>query len=496
MNNCENVKDYLNKTKQKNYLHLDFPISKGEQKKLIDNLDKEIFHHRYLPFIRTNIVFLKYSGITKEVKPKIRKLTLPSHHDAVMYQYFGYQLSRRYEKRVKNTVIDNAAVAYRLDKHVSNITVAKEIVDFVTDHNECWIIKGDFKSFFDMLDHKVLIKSLLDLLGKDYDISYKKMIRSLTKYKYITRDTLENQLRNLKINKPYRRASGKAYTKNLRQLGHFIKNRGIRLSSPNRVGIPQGTAVSAVLANIYMYNFDRWLSANVKKYNGIYRRYSDDFIVVVPMSIAKQKYITSLKDKIIDYSKKKIHLKIERHKTQLLFYSKKDREILKFTGNAYNKSQLVYLGFAFDGISVSLRSKSAYKFTYRSKRAINRYISVMNNRKRYYNSEGLSRLTMKYNSKGKREYRWLNNTEKFRKRKFYVKAVAMKTTKVHSYHKNIVKRFLAIKNVIPRSSMLSYANKAQKLFQYRSHGKYRVVIRRQVQRQIIRNQRIVGITLH
>ena len=177
MNNCENVKDYLNKTKQKNYLHLDFPISKGEQKKLIDNLDKEIFHHRYLPFIRTNIVFLKYSGITKEVKPKIRKLTLPSHHDAVMYQYFGYQLSRRYEKRVKNTVIDNAAVAYRLDKHVSNITVAKEIVDFVTDHNECWIIKGDFKSFFDMLDHKVLIKSLLDLLGKDYDISYKKMIR-------------------------------------------------------------------------------------------------------------------------------------------------------------------------------------------------------------------------------------------------------------------------------------------------------------------------------
>lgn len=57
MNNCENVKDYLNKTKQKNYLHLDFPISKREQKKLIDNLDKEIFHHRYLPFIRTNIVF-------------------------------------------------------------------------------------------------------------------------------------------------------------------------------------------------------------------------------------------------------------------------------------------------------------------------------------------------------------------------------------------------------------------------------------------------------
>lgn len=40
--------------------------------------------------------------------------------------------------------------------------------------------------------------------------------------------------------------------------------------------------------------------------------------------------------------------------------------------------------------------------------------------------------------------------------------------------------------------MLAYAKKAQRYFQYKTRGKYRVVIQRQVERQIKRNQRKVG----
>lgn len=492
MENQESVENHLDNIEQKRYLHFDFPILKSEQRRLVSTINEELKHHRYLPFIRTDIVFQKYSGITKCVKPKTRKLTLPSHHDALMYQYFGYQLSKQYELQVKNTGIDNSAVAYRLNKHISNITVAKEIVDFITDNDECWIIKGDFKSFFDTLDHNVLIKNLSMLLGQKYDKSYKRMIRAITKYRWITRKTLERQLRNSGIKENYRRKNGRAYVKDLKQLGYLLKSKNIRLSPPNKKGIPQGTAVSSVLANIYMYNFDLWLSELVKKNNGIYRRYSDDFIVVIPVSRSKSEFILKLKRNIIKYSQDKIHLIIEPHKTQLLFYSKKNNMIFKLDGDTYRPYPLVYLGFNFDGVSVSLRPRSIYKFVYRSKRSINRYISFINARKRSLAFKGPSIHVKKYNSEGKKEFRIANNTEKYRKSRLYIKAGNMSNSKTFRYRKSIIKRFLAIKNLEPRSSMISYANKAQHIFQYKAHGKYKVVIYRQVAQQVSRNQKRIG----
>ena len=495
MEDYESIEEHLSNIEQKKYLQFDFPILKNEQNRLIHNISKEIKHHRYLPFIRTDIIFQKYSGITKCVKPKVRKLTLPSHHDAFVYQYFGYKLSKRYEEYVKNTCIDESAVAYRLNKHFSNITVAK-VVDFIVDSNGCWIIKGDFKSFFDTLDHGTLANNLASLLGSNYDNSYKRMLRSVTKYRYITKKTLKKQLKDSNIDKYYMRKGGRAYVRNLRQLGDLIRNKRIRLSSPNKRGIPQGTAVSAVLANIYMYKFDSWLSGIAKQNNGIYRRYSDDFIVVIPASKDKEKMITRLKDEIIEYGQDKIHLKIEPHKTQLLFYSKKDKRIFKFIGNTYSPYSLLYLGFYFDGISVSLRPKSIYKFVYRSKRSINRYISFMNARERNLSSKGPSICVKKFNNEGIKVFRLANPTERYMKGKLYEKAGTMNARHVSSYRKDVIKRFLAITKIEPRSSMLSYAHKAQRLFQYGTHGKYKVVICRQVVRQILRNQKKVGASFH
>lgn len=496
MENQKSVEEHLKNTKQKKYLHFDFPISRSEQNRLISNINFELEHHRYLPFIRTDIIFRKYSGITKCVKPKLRKLTLPSHHDAFIYQYFGYQLSKWYETQVKNTIVDNSAVAYRLNKHLSNITVAKEVVDFITDYSECWIIKGDFKNFFDTLDHDVLISNLKKILDLKYNKSYDQMVHAITKYRCITRKTLEKQLKNTGIKKYYRRKSGKAYVKNLKHFGSLVKDKRIRLSSPNKKGIPQGTAVSSVLANIYMYEFDVWLSEIVKIIGGIYRRYSDDFIVVIPMSKNKAKYILELKNNIIKYSRDKIHLTIEPHKTQLLFYTKEQGTIVKFDGNTYKPCPLIYLGFNFDGVSVSLRPQSIYKFIYRSKRSTIRYISFIKARKRSLAFEGPSEYVKKYNSKGQKEFRRANKTEKYRKRRFYIRAGSMSSNKVFKYHKQVVIRFLAIKSITPRSSMLSYANEAQRIFQYKVHNKYKVVIYRQVVRQILRNQKKVGACLN
>ena len=47
-------------------------------------------------------------------------------------------------------------------------------------------------------------------------------------------------------------------------------------------GIPQGSPISASLANIYMLEIDKHISDRVSSLSGLYMRYCDDFIIVIP----------------------------------------------------------------------------------------------------------------------------------------------------------------------------------------------------------------------
>ncbi|HEX8015252.1 MAG TPA: reverse transcriptase domain-containing protein, partial [Flavobacterium sp.] len=54
-------------------------------------------------------------------------------------------------------------------------------------------------------------------------------------------------------------------------------------------GIPQGLPISAVLANLYLFDFDldivnRW----VKPHNVYYRRYSDDIFIVCDKNLCDE----------------------------------------------------------------------------------------------------------------------------------------------------------------------------------------------------------------
>ena len=55
-----------------------------------------------------------------------------------------------------------------------------------------------------------------------------------------------------------------------------------------KYGIPQGSAMSAVLANVYMIKADEALNDLVTTCKGMYMRYSDDFIIVIPESAENQ----------------------------------------------------------------------------------------------------------------------------------------------------------------------------------------------------------------
>ncbi|GAF40642.1 hypothetical protein FC83_GL000238 [Agrilactobacillus composti DSM 18527 = JCM 14202] len=483
---------------QKKYTHFDFPVPEIEKERLIKELRSDLFtHHRYLPLISFRIKIKKYKASEQRVLIKERNISLPSHHDTLVYRFFGAILNQQYSIFAKAHGIDEVAVAYREKGHGSNIIVARDVINTIVDNKESWIIKGDFKSFFDTLDHKKLEQELVNILGNPLTPEWRSMLKAITKYRMISQRRLHAQLKVAGLRMSHRKY-GTAYVKDLKTLGKLIRDKKIRLSRINQRGIPQGTAVSAVLANVYMGTFDQILSRKVSNMGGIYRRYSDDFVVVLPKGRINFQSVIELKKLIISFSVTKLGLEISSEKTKLYEYRGINKDIRVWNGSSWGKMAFDYLGFIFDGYSVSLRSKSIYKFIYRGKRAVNDLITLETDRQHISSRDDIDMLVENYKKKRYKyktgiEHSWRSAFPYERKRlKIRLEnAKQIKDSTHYKLHKAITIRYLASVPKKDRQSMLGYAKKAQQKFDEISHP-YHVVIYRQVMRQIKRNQKRLG----
>ena len=149
----------------KKYAHFDRRVSI----KTVWNEIKEprnIITHAFLPFIHSLLIFHKYSK-HKGRKDKIRQLYYSSHYDRCIYQYYSYLLNERYNIKADEVGINQASIAYRTNLHKSNIHFAKEAFDFIKEQQSCFIIVGDFKDFFDSLNHSYLKSQIFNLLGTE-----------------------------------------------------------------------------------------------------------------------------------------------------------------------------------------------------------------------------------------------------------------------------------------------------------------------------------------
>lgn len=62
----------------------------------------------------------------------------------------------------------------------------------------------------------------------------------------------------------------------------FKENRSHIVKNANHYGIPQGSPISATLANVYMLEVDKLINDMIFGLGGKYMRYSDDFIIILP----------------------------------------------------------------------------------------------------------------------------------------------------------------------------------------------------------------------
>ncbi|WMJ74104.1 reverse transcriptase domain-containing protein [Cytophagaceae bacterium ABcell3] len=423
--------------KIKGYPHIGEPLTHADRpwvEKLVKD-KKRVSQHSFSPFIFNPITVRKFrkekfqDGSRSELRvsgDKTRPIYYANHIDACIYGYYSSLIQESYESYLSDAGIKECVTAYRkIPKdpdnlkagNKCNIDFASEVFQYIKNSGkqELIAIAFDICSFFDNLSHKKLKVAWREVIksGTDLPCDHYNVFRNITKFSYVYEREIFNEfkssiivkdaannIKRKKVNKRKYLKENKAVAfcqskeidilreKNYIKSNKYEKDKKDRYitdENGNKVlrkkGIPQGSPISAVLANIYLYEFDKAVSDFISGIGGLYRRYSDDIVVVCEPAYEQQ--IISFVEKLI----KEVELEVNCNKTQIFHFIKKGGRYMCYEKNACTKKLLTntmfdYLGFSFDGHYTYLKSASLASFYRKMKRSVRRgkyYSSRINN---------------------------------------------------------------------------------------------------------------------
>jgi len=151
----------------------------------------------------------------------------------------------------------------------------------------------------------------------------------------------------------------------------YIKKHPFKNSNGEYRGIPQGTPISAFLSNLYMLDFDKKMYEEIElKRGGVYRRYSDDIIVLCDPQNA-----IGLQDEILKWLLEENHLIINKDKVSVSRFERSN-------GRLNCDKPLDYLGFSFDGENIRIKDASLAKYYRKMKKVVRANARIV-----YYNKK-------------------------------------------------------------------------------------------------------------
>ena len=428
---------------KRTYIHFD---KRRHSSSLFDMQDilldpKKIAKENSWPFIKFIIKTPKYKKQKDEKNKRVktikeRPVYYASHKDALIYSWYSFLLNEKYyNKKLKELDIDKCVFAYRKiatkeNKNKCNIHFSKEIFDFVSTKGECVAFVADISSFFDNLDHEHLKKEWCNVLGvKKLPPDHYSIFKRLTNFKYVDAEKIYKEF-NIKFKDKINTKNKKKYKIALRDgrklkkicsrsefIKKVVKNNLIKgnenknkIETSKRLGktcgIMQGSPISATLSNIYMISFDTEINKVLQDFGGIYRRYSDDLVV-----ICDKKYFNDIKKIVLD-TILKYELKINSNKIDTTYFSMDHKNKLRgFDKDDAQKrlyKNLQYLGFEFNGQDVFTRSSSLSRYYRKMKSRTRKTVNMAYGKKsKTKNSDNVvfkKTLFKKYLYQGRRSF--------------------------------------------------------------------------------------------
>ena len=430
------TKKYL----KRGYTHFDLRFWFPERKEELKNiLEKRLrFYHKkhkreewwaFSPFLKVLIKTPRYKYQQAEglydLETKIRPICFASHIDGLIFGFYAYALTRKYEDYIEREGFSECSLAYRsnLDGKC-NIQFSKEVFDEIKRRGNCTAIALDIKGYFDHIDHKILKEKWSKILNGSLPEDQFKVFKALTQYSYIRKNSILRKyninLKNL-VHQPNTLLDLVPGTKDfekfqrLRDDKLIVTNNKPSKDSRRLFGIPQGSGMSALLSNIYLIDFDEDINAKAKMEGFFYRRYCDDILIVCDSKKAEeiQKYTIEKIDKEyhLDIQDKKVELTEFRPnaKGQVRAFNKKKQlqaniSLTDITNEKFYYKSLQYLGFEFNGQDIFIRSSSLSRYFRKMKGRIIKTVVMAYSNNGKDNKIWKKQMFERYSHLGKRNF--------------------------------------------------------------------------------------------
>lgn len=412
--------------KPKGYIHFSPKLSK-EQKEFVQNyILNNLEKHNYFPLIHETLTARRYKAFLNEKsevyrshfdvinhKPskKPREIFYANHLDAQIYSYYSNEIfGKKYEEllaKPENKKISEAVIAYRkilIDPNEingagkCNIHFANELFKEIKQRQNCIVACYDIENFFPSLNHEYLKSCVKNLVGlENYTIREERLLNSLINYSYVEMKDIVEQCKNkelgIKHKNGFIKSDFDSYFINAKDFrdkiakNNLIRKHKVKNQTEILKGIPQGTPISAFLANVYLFSFDKYIVENLVNNNCFYRRYSDDIAIIFN---SLEEFNEWNKKIISEISLEPISLKINDSKTVVSIFSTIENKIICKTKTELSESysenhKLKYLGFEYGGENILIKSSSLSKFYREMKMSIRRKANRANSAKRRNN---------------------------------------------------------------------------------------------------------------
>lgn len=353
------------------YPHFDGDLKVEEAESLVND-PEAVSRHAFFPFIEAAQHWTRFSDKGVLGKAKDRPIRYPARADACIYSRYRALLVERYEARLSVLSVGDSVLAYRRipksqgSGHKSNIDFANDVFYEITAMGSCFAYALDIKGFFENIDHDRLKTVWCELLEENrLPSDHHQVFKSITKYAWVDKTALytklgfigkvtsngQTRVRYTVKRIPLQVCSGKVFRERICAL---IKR------NPDTRGIPQGSPMSDILANLYLLDFDIAMNNMVKTCGGKYYRYSDDILILIPGSQDDIHARLNLIQDLLSGCGKNLQIKAE--KSSVFRFTKKSvddaPQVCELLHGTQGKNGLEYLGFRFDGRNVYIRDST------------------------------------------------------------------------------------------------------------------------------------------
>lgn len=430
------VKDNRRVYIKKAYLHLDdrfwLPERSDELKKILQeglkifstaNNRKEYW--QFSPFLKMLIKTPRYryqeSEGVYDLETKERPICFASHIDSLIYSYYSFILSKKYESFIIENGFSEVVLAYRTDLGKCNIQFANEAFENIRKRGECTAIALDIRGYFDHIDHEILLKKWQLILGERLPEDQYRVYRSLTRYSYVRKSSLLRKYSG-------ERKRGIRFESNLLKYipgndtnakYNILRNNSLIIQNKHMtgdgrgLGIPQGSPMSALLSNIYLVDFDKMMHNRASAEGWTYMRYCDDILIICDTAKSN-----NLKNDVINIISNDYGLEIQPRKVDIIDFHVNSKKVFRsfkrlvpesvVQTNALNEKlfykKLQYLGFEFDGQQALIRSSSLSRYFIKARRKIQKIVAQAYSSSSNSDRILVQQLLEKYSHFGKRNF--------------------------------------------------------------------------------------------